>query len=249
MISTTQAAGAIPRARARRRPALRRQWAGLALSFIRLVAAHTQRGDLREAIRIGEEGIALCDAHGEGLHRAYLQTMLGIALWRQGDTRRASALARDSLSFHRSLGNPRGIAINLSLLAWIATTEGRYEKAGRLLGRVGNSGNAAATATNLYFAISWKTGPAFWWVRRGMVKPWDYLDAWRSGNRTYSPREETLALRAELGETPPCTVQCAAVRQIPQVQASKTPRPRNDRTDRDDRDETVITLAPIAPSD
>ncbi|WP_188190143.1 M23 family metallopeptidase [Nonomuraea sp. SYSU D8015] len=83
-------------------------------------------------------------------------------------------------------------------------------KAGQLLGRVGRSGNARDTGPNLYFAISWKTGPSFWWVRRGMVKPWDYLDAWRSGNRTLSPREETLALRAKLGETPRCTVQCSS---------------------------------------
>ncbi len=83
-------------------------------------------------------------------------------------------------------------------------------RAGQKLGRVGNSGNARDTAPNLYFAISWKTGPGLWWVRRGMVKPWDYLDAWRSGNRTLSPRKETLALRGKLGEAPPCTVLCAS---------------------------------------
>ncbi|MGP3956953.1 M23 family metallopeptidase [Nonomuraea sp. 3N208] len=83
-------------------------------------------------------------------------------------------------------------------------------KAGQLLGRVGRSGNARDTGPNLYFAISWKTGPSLWWVRRGMVEPWDYLDAWQSGNRTLSPREETLALRGKLGETPRCTVQCSS---------------------------------------
>lgn len=79
---------------------------------------------------------------------------------------------------------------------------------GQLLGRVGTSGNARSTGPNLYFAISWKTGPAVWWVRRGMVNPWNYLDAWLTGNRTLSPREETLALRARLGEKPPCSVLC-----------------------------------------
>ncbi|MFG1702556.1 M23 family metallopeptidase [Nonomuraea sp. M3C6] len=107
-------------------------------------------------------------------------------------------------------------------------------KAGQLLGRVGRSGNARDTASNLYFAISWKTGPAFWWVRRGMVEPWDYLDAWQSGNRTLSPREETLALRGRLGETPRCAVQCKAKRT---PQASKTPKP-------DDDVPVVITMDP-----
>jgi hypothetical protein len=83
-------------------------------------------------------------------------------------------------------------------------------KVGQTLGRVGNSGNARDTAPNLYFAISWKTGPAYWWVRRGMVNPWSYLDAWQSGNKTLSPKEETLKMRGRLGETPPCSVQCAS---------------------------------------
>ncbi|MCA2221744.1 M23 family metallopeptidase [Nonomuraea aurantiaca] len=83
-------------------------------------------------------------------------------------------------------------------------------KAGQMLGRIGNSGNARDTGTNLYFAISWKTGPAYWWVRRGMVNPWDYLDAWQSGNKTFSPKKETLKLRGRLGETPRCAVQCAS---------------------------------------
>ncbi|MGW0807430.1 M23 family metallopeptidase [Nonomuraea sp. NPDC002799] len=120
-------------------------------------------------------------------------------------------------------------------------------KAGQLLGRVGRTGNARDTGTNLYFGISWKTGPSFWWVRRGMVEPWDYLDAWKSGNRTYSPREETLALRGKLGETPACTIQCAAAarRATPTPQPSKTPKPR--RTN-EDGGGGVVTIDPtIAP--
>ncbi|MEV2265016.1 M23 family metallopeptidase [Nonomuraea africana] len=87
---------------------------------------------------------------------------------------------------------------------------GTKVKAGQVLGKIGNSGNARDTAPNLYFAISWKTGPAYWWVRRGMVEPWDYLDAWLKGNRTLSPKEETFKLRRKLGETPACTTLCAA---------------------------------------
>ncbi|WP_165974975.1 M23 family metallopeptidase [Nonomuraea deserti] len=115
-------------------------------------------------------------------------------------------------------------------------------KAGRLLGRVGRSGNARDTATNLYFAISWKTGPKFWWVRRGMVKPWDYLDAWRTGNRTLSPREETLELRGKLGETPRCTVLCASKPQKPKTtpQAARSEPPSVD----DDGDGGVVSVTP-----
>ncbi|AQZ70831.1 peptidase M23 [[Actinomadura] parvosata subsp. kistnae] len=126
---------------------------------------------------------------------------------------------------------------------------GTRVKGGQVLGKVGRSGNARDAGPNLYFAISWKTGPAFWWVRRGMVKPWDYLDAWQEGNRTLSPREETLKLRGKLGETPQCTVQCGgAVRQQQDPpQASKTPQPqKSPKKDDDD----VVTLTPTtAPLD
>ncbi|MFB9532401.1 M23 family metallopeptidase [Nonomuraea roseola] len=89
-------------------------------------------------------------------------------------------------------------------------TPGAKVKAGQELGKVGNTGNARDTAPNLYFAISWKTGPAYWWVRRGMVEPWDYLDAWLKGNPTLSPKEETFKLRRKLGETPACTTLCSS---------------------------------------
>ncbi|MEV0613985.1 M23 family metallopeptidase [Nonomuraea sp. NPDC050404] len=111
-------------------------------------------------------------------------------------------------------------------------------KAGQALGRVGRSGNARDTAPNLYFAISWKTGPAFWWVRRGMVKPWDYLDAWQTGNRTLSPRDETLKLRGKLGETPDCTVLCASKQPRRPQPSTTTPKPRQAR------DGGITTLNP-----
>ncbi|MFG1943763.1 M23 family metallopeptidase [Nonomuraea sp. NPDC048826] len=116
-------------------------------------------------------------------------------------------------------------------------------KAGRELGRVGTSGNARDTGSNLYFAISWKTGPGLWWVRRGMVEPWDYLDAWQSGNRTFSPRKETLALRRELGESPPCRVLCSGARESAAA-PTPTPTPTRKRTRATPTPEFAITLSP-----
>ncbi|MDF5757014.1 M23 family metallopeptidase [Spongiactinospora sp. TRM90649] len=106
-------------------------------------------------------------------------------------------------------------------------TPGQKVNAGQTLGRVGNSGNAAGDATNLYFAISWKASPGAWWVRRGMVRPWDYLDAWRDGNRTLSPREEMLAVRKQAGAEPACQILCsgnAPTVSTPQPQERKKKR-------------------------
>jgi peptidoglycan LD-endopeptidase LytH len=81
-------------------------------------------------------------------------------------------------------------------------------RAGRLLGRVGNSGSARPTAVHLHFGISWPTRPGVWWVRRGVVYPWRYLDSWRAGGNL-SPARAVRAARAAAGrEVPPCEARC-----------------------------------------
>jgi DNA-binding NarL/FixJ family response regulator len=99
-----------------------------------LASALTLAGDLDAAVLSARQGIALCDAHGKDLCRAHLMTMLGVTLWRQGDTARAGALVKECLAFHRELGNSRGIGLNMAALAWITAADGRYERAARLLG-------------------------------------------------------------------------------------------------------------------
>ena len=81
-------------------------------------------------------------------------------------------------------------------------------RAGQLLGRVGNSGSARVTAVHLHFGISWPTPPGVWWLRRGVVYPWRYLDSWRAGG-DLSPARAVRAARAEAGrEVPPCRAGC-----------------------------------------
>jgi peptidoglycan LD-endopeptidase LytH len=81
-------------------------------------------------------------------------------------------------------------------------------RAGQLLGRVGNSGSASVTPVHLHFGLSWPTGPGIWWVRRGVVYPWRYLDSWRAGG-ALSPARAVRAARAAAGrEVPPCQVRC-----------------------------------------
>jgi murein DD-endopeptidase MepM/ murein hydrolase activator NlpD len=81
-------------------------------------------------------------------------------------------------------------------------------RAGQPLGRIGNSGSARVTAPHLHFGISWPTPPGIWWVRRGMVQPARYLDAWRAGD-DLSPAGAVRAARAEAGrEVPACQAYC-----------------------------------------
>jgi peptidoglycan LD-endopeptidase LytH len=75
-------------------------------------------------------------------------------------------------------------------------------KVGRFLGTVGATGSARGTKPHIHFGLSWSTPPQTWWVRRGMVWPWKYLDAWKAG-KDRSPAKEVEAKRLKLGDLPP----------------------------------------------
>ena len=78
---------------------------------------------------------------------------------------------------------------------------------GVVIGRVGSTGSARGLSPHLHFGISWPTPSGVWWVRRGMVYPWPYLDSWRSGGAR-SPAAAVGAVRARLGVVPPCRSYC-----------------------------------------
>lgn len=61
-----------------------------------------------------------------------------------------------------------------------AIVPGAHVETGQLLGHVGRTGRASAC--HLHFSLSPVCGGKEWKVRRGVIWPWPYLDAWRNGD-------------------------------------------------------------------
>ena len=73
--------------------------------------------------------------------------------------------------------------------------------AGELLGYIGTSGDARGTASHVHYGISWPTPAGIWWVRRGEVYPWKYLDSWKIG-KDLSPAKAVKAMEKKKGSLP-----------------------------------------------
>jgi hypothetical protein len=62
-----------------------------------------------------------------------------------------------------------------------AVRAGGRVRAGQALGTMGHTGNASGVC-HLHYALSPVcAGRGDWWLRRGVVYPWRFLDAWRAG--------------------------------------------------------------------
>jgi murein DD-endopeptidase MepM/ murein hydrolase activator NlpD len=85
-----------------------------------------------------------------------------------------------------------------------AVASGVRVTAGQSLGKVGRTGDAGAC--HLHFGISPPCGgTGDWWIQRGVVWPWPYLDSWRAGGAKSAVAEITGWLTANRCPTGPVT--------------------------------------------
>ena len=96
-----------------------------------------------------------------------------------------------------------GVRYYGSHLSYISTkiVPGYRVSVGEVMGRTGDSGDAKGTTPHLHFGISWPTPPNIWWVRRGELYPWKFLDAWKVG-KDLSPAASVAVLEKKVGQVP-----------------------------------------------
>jgi peptidoglycan LD-endopeptidase LytH len=111
---------------------------------------------------------------------------------------------RGGLSF--SMVGARGVRYYGSHLRAIAANirPGVAVTKGEVIGKVGNTGDAASVACHLHFGISPACSKGDWWIRRGRISPYPYLKAWQKG-QNLDPAKEIAAWKAKHGcsKTPP----------------------------------------------
>ncbi|MCW2499370.1 MAG: peptidase [Frankiales bacterium] len=100
-----------------------------------------------------------------------------------------------------------GVRYYGSHLSTLRVKPGQRVRSGQVLGTVGSTGSARGTGTHLHFGLSWPTRHGVWWVRRGMVYPWPYLDSWRAGGNK-SPAAAVAAEHRRRGDVPRCRAAC-----------------------------------------
>lgn len=100
-----------------------------------------------------------------------------------------------------------GVRYYGSHLATLRVKAGQHVVAGQVLGTVGSTGSARGTSPHLHLGISWPTRAGVWWVRRGAVYPWSYLDSWKAGGAK-SPVAAVAAEHRRQGTEPPCRTYC-----------------------------------------
>jgi len=100
---------------------------------------------------------------------------------------------------HISLLGDDGIRYYAAHFASIdpSVAPGARVSAGQVLAAVGRTGDT--TVCHVHFGISplcMRIGD--WWIRRGVIWPWPYLDAWQAGEAR-SPASEVIAWQAANG--------------------------------------------------
>jgi len=92
------------------------------------------QGKFDEAVKVGEEGLAMCRVARNLFVRGTIADHVAEARRRRGELVEAEALIREGIECKRELYDRRGLAVILETLAWISSDRGDDTRAATLLG-------------------------------------------------------------------------------------------------------------------
>jgi non-specific serine/threonine protein kinase len=101
-----------------------------------LATAAMLLGDTDRAMTLAEQCVSLSESLGDHWLRSWMLWTQGVVAWRQGDTRWAAQLERDSIERKQLFNDRLGIGQCVDVLAWTAAADGQAQRAARLLGAV-----------------------------------------------------------------------------------------------------------------
>jgi non-specific serine/threonine protein kinase len=107
---------------------------GLRLAFLLMGSTNLVKGDLAKAVEYGEEGVRVARVFGLDRELAISLQTLGVFVSYSGDTRRATALLRESLEAMRRDPQLLFMSRSLEMLAWGMVEQGMAENAVKLYG-------------------------------------------------------------------------------------------------------------------
>ncbi|WP_113701387.1 ATP-binding protein [Nonomuraea lactucae] len=120
------------------------------------LAAYGSVQDPDKSAALGEELLALCEAHHAEVTRGYAQLSLGLAAWNQGDPHRADALVSEAAEFTEKVNDRWCLTQCLEVLAWTAGGRGDHRRAAWLLGAAHAMWQAAdASPRRLQYHAVW----------------------------------------------------------------------------------------------
>lgn len=91
-------------------------------------------GDPGGAVALYEKALAMTEDGGDPWTRAHCLWGLGMSAWLNGDASGAERAELEALRLSGELDERTGIALALEVLAWIATSDRRFERSARLQG-------------------------------------------------------------------------------------------------------------------
>ncbi|MGW1784972.1 ATP-binding protein [Streptomyces sp. NPDC002143] len=102
-------------------------------ALIHLATAQSNLGD-PYSTETCRQAVALAEAQGEPLVRAFAQWSLGYDAWRRGNLEEATVMSRAALENQQGLNSYIEVALMLEQLAWVTAAGGGHQQAGQLLG-------------------------------------------------------------------------------------------------------------------